>query len=103
MDPDCVVAVDGHELAHQNGAYEQTPALGEDFVVLDNDHRAADRSTESAVPNGNAKVVVKLDNGTANVSSTEEVKEESDRRTESNGLRIAKVCDPLGMIGFLFF
>lgn len=98
MDSDCIVAVDGHEVAHQNGEYNQIPALGEDFVVLDNDHRTSDRSTESAVQNGNAKVVVKLDNGIANTSCTEEIKEESDRCFVSNGLRIAKVGGHLCMI-----
>lgn len=81
MDLDNVVSTDGYEVAHQNGAYEQTPASVEDFVISDNVN----------VPNGNAKVVAHLDDGIANNSSSEEVKEESINSIASNGLTVAKV------------
>ncbi|EXC46039.1 hypothetical protein L484_000806 [Morus notabilis] len=90
MDSDNVVLTDGYEVAHQNGAYEQTPATVEDFVISDNVNVPSIKSNETAVPNGNAKVVAHLDDGIAKNSSSEEVKEESINSIASNGLTVAK-------------
>lgn len=91
MDSDSLASTDGHEVAHQNGAFEQTPAPLEDFDISDNVNVPSGKSTETAVPNGNAKVAAKLDDGVAKNSSSEEVNEESANYIESNGLTIAKV------------
>lgn len=97
MDPDNVVATVGLEAAHQNGAYEQHPTPEEVGVVSDTLNVTVCKSSEIAVPNGNAIIAVNLDDGTNNNSSTGEVKEESNVNGASNGLTIAKV------LIFLFF
>lgn len=92
MDSDCAVSADGHEVAHQNGVYKQSPTLGDDFVVLDSDDDVTAKvDLDGAAPNGNQKVFVKMDNGLTNSSSSEDAKDWSNSRVESNGLPIAKV------------
>lgn len=96
MDSDSLASTDGHEVAHQNGAFEQTPTPLEDFDISDNVNVPSSKSTETAVPNGNAKVAAKLDDGVAKNSSSEEVNEESANYIESNGLTIAKEGEAKG-------
>ncbi|KAF3447114.1 hypothetical protein FNV43_RR12294 [Rhamnella rubrinervis] len=90
MDPDTIVATVGLEAAHQNGAYEQHPNPEEDGVVSDTLNVTVCKSSEIAVPNGNAKIAVNLDDGMNNNSSTGQVTEESNVHNASNGLTIAK-------------
>ncbi|XP_062099403.1 protein WVD2-like 5 isoform X2 [Humulus lupulus] len=77
MDSDDVVGTDGLGPVHQNGSYAQTPASGEDFMVVDDFN-----NNETASQNRNVKVRVKLDDGLS--------EEESIGHNESNGLTIAK-------------
>ncbi|XP_015867669.2 protein WVD2-like 6 [Ziziphus jujuba] len=86
MDLDNVAATDGVEVTHPNGTCGQLPASGEDDVS-DN---SICKSTETVVPNGNAKIVVNLDDGKTNDSSTGEVKEELNVHSTNNGLAIAE-------------
>jgi hypothetical protein len=90
MDLENVVATVGLEAAHQNGAYEQHPTPEVVGVVSDTLNMTVCKSSEIAVPNGNAKIAVNLDDETNNNSSTGEVKEESNVQSASNGLTIAK-------------
>lgn len=91
MDPDNVVATVGLGAAHQNGAYEQHPTPEENGVISDALNVTVCKSSEVAVPNGNAKIAVNLDDAMNNNSFTGEVKEESNVHSASNGLTIAKV------------
>lgn len=95
MDLDNVAATDGVEFTHQNGIYLQSPSPGEDGVSDD----SICKSTEAVLPNGNAKIVVKLDDGKTNDSSTGEVKEELNVQSANNGLTIPKVL----VLCFFFF
>ena len=89
MDSDNVLGTDGLEVAHQNGSFVHIPGPGEDFVVADDVNVANGLSNETTASNGNAKVVVKLDDGLSNNLSTGEAEEEN--HAESNGLTIAEV------------
>ncbi|KAL5559796.1 hypothetical protein UlMin_036007 [Ulmus minor] len=70
MDSDILVASNGLELAYQNGAYEQSPAFVDDGGVVS-------KSSDTALPNGDANEVLKVDDGVTNNSSFGEAKEES--------------------------